>query len=185
MATAWAGYQASLWGGDQSVHMAKATAANVQAAQKSNEAMQVGSLHAGLFVAWATAISEENTKLSDFLYQRFPPTLKTATDAWMATKPLQNPDAPRSPFVMPEYVLPQTAEADALQQQSVAESALAAAANDTSDHYVLLTVIFASVLFFGGISGKFQSQAIDLAMLVIATLVFLIGLGVLATFPVQ
>lgn len=185
VATAWAGYQAALWGGEQSAHMAKANTATVLSAQKSNEAMQIGALHANLFVAWATAISEENTPLSDFLYRRFPPTLKVATDAWMATKPLKNPEAPLSPFVMPEYALPENAQAAELKQQSTAEAALADQANEISDRYVLLTVIFASVLFFGGISGKFQSQVVDMGMLIVATVVFLVGLGVLATFPVQ
>ena len=48
-----------------------------------------------------------------------------------------------------------------------------------------LTVIFASVLFFGGISGKFQSKQVDVAMLTLAGLVFLLGVGILVTYPVQ
>lgn len=185
VATAWAGYQAALWGGEQTRHMAAAGAANVQSAQQTTTAQQRASLQATLFVHWATAISEENTKLADFLYERFPKELKVATDAWLATKPLKNAAAPGTPFEMAEYSLPETARAAELRQQSEAESALAAQANETSDRYVLLTVIFASVLFFGGISGKFQSKSVDLAMLVLAGTVFVIGLGILVTFPVQ
>jgi hypothetical protein len=109
VATAWCGYQSTLWGGDEARFRAEAGAANVEAARYSNQAMQRGALQANLFVAWAEAITEENDVLSDFLYQRFPPELKSATDAWLATKPLQNPDAPASPFVMPEYVLEENA----------------------------------------------------------------------------
>lgn len=185
VATAWAGYQAALWGGDQAEHMAAANSATVQAAQKSNQALQVTSLHANLFVAWVTAISNEDQELADFLYERFPEALKTASDAWIATNPRTNPDAPSTPFQMVEYSLPETAEAAELDQKAQEEMELAQAANDISDRYVLLTVIFASVLFFGGISGKFQSKAIDLAMLVLSGLVFLVGLGILATYPIQ
>ncbi len=185
VATAWAGYQAALWGGDQAEHMAAANASTVQAAQKSNQALQLTSLHANLFVAWVTAISNEDQELADFLYERFPVALKTASDAWIATNPRTNPDAPATPFQMAEYSLPETAEAAELDQKAQEEMDLAQAANDISDRYVLLTVIFASVLFFGGISGKFQSKAIDLAMLVLSGLVFLVGLGILATYPIQ
>jgi hypothetical protein len=185
IATAWCGYQASLWGGEQSSHMAESNRANVRAAQLSNEALQIGSLHANLFVAWAGAYSENNTQLSDFLFQRFPPVLKTAVEAWIATKPLQNPDAPATPFVMAEYDLPQRTEAAQWEQKVAEEAKLADAANEVSDHYVFLTVVFASVLFFGGISGKFQSQLIDLVMLVLAVVVFLFGVGTLLTFPMQ
>lgn len=185
VATAWAGYQAALWGGEQTRHMAAATAANVQAAQQTNSAQQRLSLEATLFVQWATAISQENQELADFLYERFPAELKVATDAWIATEPLKNPDAPGTPFEMTEYVLPETARAAEARQQAESESALANTANEISDRYVLLTVVFASVLFFGGISGKFQSKAIDLGMLSLAAVVFLVGLGILATYPIQ
>ena len=185
VATAWAGYQAALWGGDQAEHMASANASTVQAAQKSNQALQLTSLHANLFVAWVTAISSEDQELADFLYERFPMVLKTASDAWIATNPRTNSDAPATPFQMVEYALPEIAQAAELDKKAQEEMALAQAANDISDRYVLLTVIFASVLFFGGISGKFQSKAIDLAMLVLSGIVFLIGLGILITYPVQ
>lgn len=185
VATAWAGYQAALWGGDQAAFMAQSNAANIRAAQLSNQAMQRGSLHANLFVAWATAMSEENTELADFLYARFPAELKVATDAWIATRPRENPDAPKSPFAMAEYVLPEYAASEAEHAEALEASSQAAAANEVSDRYVLLTVIFASVLFFGGISGKFQSRYIDLGMLGVAILVFLTGLGILVTYPIQ
>jgi hypothetical protein len=185
VATAWAGYQATLWGGDQSAFMAEANAANIRSAQLANQAMQRGSLHASLFVTWAAAMSEENTELADFLYDRFPPELRTAADAWIATKPIVNPDAPKSPFAMAEYVLPEHAASIEAGEQAMAASAKADEANEVSDRYVLLTVIFASVLFFGGISGKFQSKYIDMGMLGLSILVFLVGLGILITYPIQ
>jgi len=185
VATAWAGYQAALWGGDQTEHMAAANVASVRSAQLANEALQLTSLHANLFVAWVTAISDEKEELADFLYARFPPELKTATDAWIATQPRQNPDAPPSPFSMPEYQLAQNQEAAELRQVANEEIAQADHADEVSDRYVLLTVIFASVLFFGGISGKFQSKSVDVAMLTLAGIVFLVGLAILMTYPVQ
>jgi hypothetical protein len=58
-------------------------------------------------------------------------------------------------------------------------------ADEIGDRYVLLTVLFASVLFFGGVSGKFESRLVDAGMLVASLVIFLIGLGILFTFPVQ
>lgn len=185
VATAWCGYQATQWGGEEAAYRAGAGAATTRAAQMSNEAVQVTSLHANLFVAWVTAFSEDNQELADFLYQRFPPELKTATDAWLTTEPRTNPDAPPSPFAMPEYVVAQSVEASRWDAEAKDQAQLAEQANETSDRYVLLTVLFASVLFFGGISGKFQSRIVDVLMLVLAGMVLLAGLGVLLSFPVQ
>lgn len=185
VATAWCAYQSTLWGGDETKFRAAANSATIKASQASNAALQQASFHASLFVQWATAYSEQNDMLAGFLYQRFPPPLKTATDAWIATRPLQNPDAPPSPFAMPEYQLSEQEEAARWQAEAVVQLAKAEDADQISDHYVLLTVVFASVLFFAGIAGKFQSRLIDLAMLIASGLVFVVGLVVALTFPIQ
>lgn len=185
VATAWCAYQSTLWGGDEAKYRAAANSATIRSSQFSSAAQQQTSFQASLFVQWAAAVSEENEPLSDFLYQRFPPALKTATDAWLATQPLQNPAAPSSPFVMPEYQVSEQAEADRWQAEADAQWLKAEDADETADRYVLLTVVFASVLFFAGIAGKFQSQAIDLAMLVASGLLFLAGFVIVLTFPIQ
>lgn len=184
MATAWCGYQAARWDGEQAVHLTEASTARIDSAQVSNRAVLTLNLHAGLFFEWAAAVSQENQDLADFLYQRFPRELKKAVDAWLATQPLQNPGAPPSPFAMAEYALPDTEEARRLDELAQAKFEQAIEENARSDQYVLLTVIFASVLFFGGISGKFRSPGLDLLMLALAVVVFVAGVGILLTLPV-
>jgi hypothetical protein len=185
VATAWCAYQSTLWGGDELKFRSAANSATIKASQASNAALQQASLHANLFVQWATAYSEQNDLLTDFLYQRFPPALKTATDAWIATQPLRNPEAPASPFAMPEYQLAEQQEAARWEEEASIQWAQAEDADQISDRYVLLTVIFASVLFFAGIAGKFQSRLIDLAMLALGLFVLLVGLMIALTFPIQ
>jgi hypothetical protein len=185
IATAWCGYQAAKWSGDQQQWYTEATTLRIEASEKNAVAMQKASIEVGLFLDFARAKADGQEELADFLYQRFPPTLRTATDAWIATNPLENPDAPPSPFAMPEYQLAEQAAARQLSAASAAKAQEADAANDTSDRYVLLTVLFAAVLFFGGISGKFQSRLIDLLMLITGILVFTGGVLLLVTFPVR
>ena len=84
---------------------------------------------------------------------------------------------------MPEYKLPQQAEAQRLEAQAAQLSDQADQANEQSDQYVLLTVIFAMVLFFGGISGKFQWRVIDLAMLALGVVVLIGGLWFMLRSP--
>jgi hypothetical protein len=183
--TAWCGYQAARWGGEQAAAYSQASAARIRAAQLDGEVLLFRSAHVGLFVEYVAALSEENQQFADFLYQRFPAELKTATDAWLATEPLTNPDAPATPFVMPEYRIPQQAESEEYEQLAEQKSQEAAQANQRSDDYVLLTVLFATVLFFGGISGKFQWRVIDAAILTLGTVVFLWALWRLLTLPVH
>jgi hypothetical protein len=184
VATAWCAYQAALWSGDESKFYFEASAAQVDSAQLENKALQRVGFHIGLFVEFAAAQSQDDQKLADFLYRRFPPELETATKAWLATDPLNNPDAPRSPFDMPEYRLPEQDAAEQKDQLAVKKFAKAAEADEHADNYVLLTVIFAMVLFFSGISGKFQWRVIDGAVLGLAVIVLLGGLVGLVQMPV-
>ena len=183
--TAWCGYQAARWGGEQTKHYFEAMSIALRSAQLENQSNLVATRHINLFVEWSAAISQGNQALADFLYLRFPSELKSAVDAWLATDPLENPNAPASPFGMPEYSLPQLEESENLAQQADEFFQRASKENEISDQYVLLTVMFASVLFFAGISGKFAAQVIDLGMLVFAALLFVVGLVILFTYPIH
>ena len=183
--TAWCGYQAARWGGEQTTHYFEAMSAALQSAQLTNQSNQVAAVYIDIFVEWSAAVSQGDQALADFLYQRFPPEIKTAVDAWLETEPLDNPNAPASPFVMPEFELWEFTEADRLNQVADELFRQASRENEISDQYILLTVIFASVLFFAGISGKFESQLIDVGMLAFAIILFLVGVVVLFTYPIH
>jgi len=73
------------------------------------------------------------------------------------TDPLKSRHAPKTPFAMAQYMQPQL---DGARQQSSCpgSSSRWREASQNSDKFVLLTVLFASVLFFGGISGTFDSS---------------------------
>jgi hypothetical protein len=184
IATAWCGYQSASWGGDQTVHEGRSSTAVVRAGEFNNLALQKQSLHVNIFGQWAAAVSTDNTRLSEFLLARFPEPLKTATTAWRATDPLNDAAAPATPFDMPEYVLRERAEADRWEQIAIDESAAADRASEYSDRYLVFTIIFASVLFFAGISGKFNSKIVDVIVLVLGALTLLIGLGITLATPV-
>jgi len=185
VASAWCAYQSARWNGVQAVSFSAANGARTESVRMSNTALQLTSIDVGMFVQFVAAYSEENQALVDFLYERFRPEMKPALDAWIALQPLKNPDAPPSPFAMPEYTSAAQDESDRL--LSLAEQKLQEAnqANQTSDNYVLLTVMFASVLFFGGISTKFDQLWIRTTMIVFALIVFASGFVLLITYPIQ
>ena len=183
--TAWCGYQAARWSGVQAQHNTLAAGYRVQAAQSMNQMLVQENMQVGLFVQYAAALSSGNDELAGFMYQRFSKELRTATEAWLATDPLHNPNAPGTPFDMPEYVLPEKAQAAQLEAQAQEAFVVAGEANEKSDTYVLYTILFAAVLFLAGISGKFQWRAVDALLLAIGAIVFLIGLLILIGSPVR
>ena len=79
--------------------------------------------------------------------------------------------------------MPDNLKADSLQIEYTERVQSARESNTHSEHYILLTVIFASVLFFGGITSNIGSTATK-AVIVTASSLLLIGSVVwMLTFP--
>ena len=79
--TAWCGYQAAQWDGEQAKAYTEAVGSQVEAARLDGQAAASISIQIGLFTQWAEALSTGNDDFADFLYQRFPPALATASEA--------------------------------------------------------------------------------------------------------
>jgi hypothetical protein len=122
--------------------------------------------------------------LEAFLSQWFRPDMKPAMEARLKLDPLNNPAAPPSPFRLVEYAQAETAEV--ARQADIAAKAMAAAgqARRFSDDYVLLTVVYALVLFFGGIARAFDSRPLRTILAALAVLLFLGTLVALTTMPI-
>ena len=185
VASAWSAYQSASWNSVERSLARQATNTRTESIRKSTTAMHYTVIDVNMFLEYAHAYSLGNDQLTDFLYQRFTPQLKTAVDAWVALKPLTNEDAPSSPFMMPEYRSPLQIESEELLLISEEKLVEAGKASENSDNYALFTVIFASVLFFAGIISKFESVKIQIILLIFAALTFLGGVIVILTSPIS
>jgi hypothetical protein len=182
--SAWCAYQSTRWAGEMMISFNLADAARTESVRMSNRALQLTTIDVNLFTEYVAAYSNGNEDLADFLLTRFRPEMKIATESWIETQPLINTDAPATPFNMEEYQSASQAESDRLLKEAVEHLESAHRASQRSDQYILLTVIFASVLFFGGISTKFRTVKIQVILVAFAILIFVIMLILVATFPI-
>ena len=110
---------------------------------------------------------------------------QAAMDAWLDTDPFGNSDAPGTPFDMEEYQLESVILADELLNTAEARSQEAREHNQQSDDYVLMAVVFASVLFFVGLSSKLPNPKSGLAILIVGIVLFVAAAAVVLTFPIE
>lgn len=185
LATAWSGYQAARWGGEQSNSYSQAGALRTESTRASTKAGQQAQVDIGLFTNWINAFAAEDQELAVFYQDRFRDEFKPAFEAWLATDPVNNPDAPATPFSMPEYQLSLAAEADRLEMEAEATFAEGTEANQTSDKYILNTVFLASVLFLGGIATRFKAMSARWVIIVFSLVILIYGLINLLTYPIQ
>jgi hypothetical protein len=168
----------------QTFRLAAAGTAGRKSTQSTVVAMQGRAVDASMLISYMEAKARNDGTMEEFLYRRFRPEMKVAVDAWLKTDPFNDPAAPPSPFKMAEYQQPELAAA-VKQDQSFDENyAHAQWANQTSDRYVLLTVLFASVLFFAGIGGTFNSALLRASAFAIASVLFVTTVGLLVSMPI-
>ena len=101
----------------------------------------------------------------------------------MATDPINNQNAPPTPFDMPDYVLTDAVEADRLADVADQASIDARDANQNGDNYVLTAVLFAAVLFFAGIASKLDSRWNRRFVNLVGIIAVVIGAIILINLP--
>jgi hypothetical protein len=185
VATAWASYQSARWHGEQARAQSGSIAARVESTRAANVANRQGQIDVALFTQWVDAYARDESELADFYRKRFRPEFKPAFGAWVATRPRKNPGAPLSPFAMAQYKLAATTAADRLEVKAAASSQRAGRFIERADDYSLAVVLFASSLFFAGISTRLRSFATRTAILGLGYALFLGSVIWIATFPVS
>jgi hypothetical protein len=185
VATAWSGYQSTRWNGEQAKATARASALRIDSTKAAALANSQTEVDVATFTQWVNAYAQDQKQLADFYFKRFRKEFRPAVDAWIATKPLENATAPLTPFAMPQYKLAARVESERLDAEAEIQSAKARRDIQRATNYVLGVVLFASALFFAGMSTKLTSPRLRVVMLSIGCAVFLGTAIWIATSPVS
>ena len=167
---AWSGYQAAKWGGLQSRFYAQASTSRSEANRATVAASQDRTQDLLNFNRWLEVSDEGNQTLADLYRRRFRSEFQPAFLAWLDQDPLHNINAVASPLNMPQYKLANAERSDQLEKLGTERFNQGKEATEHTDAYVLTTVFFAAVLFFAGISSRFEWQKVRVALLIIATI---------------
>jgi hypothetical protein len=185
VATAWSGYQATRWNGEQAKASGRTNAIRVEAARAQGLSEAQTQIDVATFIQWVDAYALEETELSDFYFKRFRAEFRPAITAWLATRPLKNPEAPLTPFAMPEYKLAAAAEAKRLDAEAELSSATVHRNIQRASNYILGVVLFSVSLFFAGMSTKLTDVRLRAITVGLGCIVFLGAFLWIVTSPVS
>ena len=181
--TAWSGYQAARWSGREAHNFALADRSHAKSTRAVVRAGEDRIQDLADFERWLDLETTGDQTLADLHAAHFRGELRTAFDAWLAQAPLNNPNAIPTPLKMPEYR--QTDAERAAQLETEADHLLedGATARDRADEYVLITVFFASVLFFAGISLRIARNWLRMGILGLGIAFLLYGVVQIFLLP--
>jgi hypothetical protein len=185
VATAWSSYQATRWNGEQAKAASATNGIRVDAARAAGLAEAQTEVDVATFIQWVDATSKNDTRLAEFFEQRFREEFKPAFQAWIATDPLTNSDAPPTPFAMDEYQLAAEAEADRLDAAEEVSAAAVRRNIQRASNYVLGVVLYSVVLFFAGMSIKVANPRLQRWLIGFGAGLFVVAVMWIATFPVS
>ena len=168
IATAWSGYQAAKWDGEQAFDYGTSSRLHTQANDASTLGGQQKLLDISTFNTWIQAEQQGNEQLAALYVRRFSPEFKVAFDAWLKTDPFTDPNAPPGPSFMPEYHNSQTEMSVELNAQGTEAFDEGTEARDTADRYIRQTVLFALALFLIAIAQRFRYKGVRIAAVALA-----------------
>jgi hypothetical protein len=185
LGTSWSSYQATRWNGEQAAAAGRTNAIRIEAARAQGLGQAQTQVDVATFIAWADADRSGSKKLAAFYLDRFRDEFRPAYDAWIATEPFTNPEAPPTPFAMETYQVASRDEAKRLDTAAEASAAEVRLDIQRSSNYVLTVVLYAVVLFFAGMSTRISTMGLRWAMTLAGCAVLFAALGWIATFPVS
>jgi len=183
IATAWSGYQAALWTGHQSELYGQADKLRVLAEGTATNANQERLYDAWVVVEWLKADAHGDKKLADLFGRRVLPEFRPAFEAWKKTDPLNNPDAPVGPSLMPQYRNAKTEEAVKLNEEATKVFDEGTVARKHSDEYVRVTVTLATVLLLMAVSQRFKTTGVRMGMTAVAAILLCLPVFQILSLP--
>jgi hypothetical protein len=174
LAITWCSYQGVLWNGIQTFKLGDSNKFARLSQQKTIVTGQNRAMDEAILIGFVKAAIEKNQRIVDYSLRGVRPELSKIMSEWISSRPFENPTAYPHPMAMPEYIelmKKDMAEADKLSQQAEESRNEAQKANNNSDNYSLLTVVFSMVMFLGAITSKIAPPRLSLLNTIAAAII--------------
>jgi hypothetical protein len=181
--TAWCGYEASQWNGQQSDLARQSSDERVEAGRLFGLATQKVAYDSSIIAQYAIAAQAGNTALTDFYRKSLVrPDFLPLLDKWEAE--VRAGGTPTNLTEDQDYLNAQFADYKAATASAEAKSAESQEAGNTGDQYVVTTILLAVALFFAGVTSSFRYRPAQAFLLILAIGTVAVATSRLADLPV-
>ena len=180
VATAWAGYQASLMDGEALQAYSQSTIKSDEASFFYSQGNQTAIEDNALFAEYAKANwsgNPDDADLAEYLKNNLmSDELAQAVDWWneQTDESLESPFVDQNPYLASLESEVSYGEAESLEAESKQLFADGTKRDDTGDEYTLATVILATSLFLLGIAGVFRVFYVRVGLMILGTVLLVI-----------
>lgn len=183
IATAWSGYQAAKWDGENARLYAVATKDRAQANRAWTLGGQQRLFDSTNFSAWLQARTQGDTRLAALYPRRFSPEYAVAFTAWIRAGGLTDPNAPPGPSFMPQYHNRGWERAARLERKASAAFTAGTEARRHGEDFVRTTVVFATVLFLIAVGQRFRMPVARRGLIVVSLGLLSFALYLVLSYP--
>ncbi len=184
LTSTWCGYQATRWGDIASSSQAAADTTERKGAENTLAGLQLRTQDGLVILEYWRAVRQKDEKTAETLFLHMRPELQAALKASLDAGILTDPTV-AGPLTRPEYQLAVETAARAQREEAASLRAEAQTSGRIASEYILLTVMLASVFFFGAVASTFSQTWIRRGMTVITLLLFSAVLVRVVILPVQ
>ena len=162
--SAWCGYQATRWNGEEDDLARRASDLQVQAARQFGLATQTVSYDSNMIAQYAEAVATGDEPLQQFMRGSLVrPELLPLLEEWK--RQVDAGDMPTNLLEDEEYLAAQLEPYRATEAEAQALVVEAEESGSVADDYVLTTLLLASALFFAGITTSFRVRFAQVMLL--------------------
>jgi len=137
----------------------------------------------GSWLDWVSAVSENNTRLANFIEERFRDEFKPAFYAWLNSANKTDGIPAGTPFSLPEYQNANIEQSKSIDQQIEQLGDSASQKSNYVSRLTLMTVLTAAIIVICGFESRMRNETAKLPLLVTVLIIYIFAFSMILQVP--
>jgi hypothetical protein len=183
LTSAYSVWQAASYAGSSSRDLTASNGLRTESSKYLTYGLLQEQVDVGSWLDWAAAVSQNNTRLSDFIEERFRDEFKPAFYAWLNSANGTGAVPAGTPFSLPEYQNANIDRSHEIDQEIEQLGNSAAQKSHYASRLTLMTVLMATIVVICGFESRMRLEAARTPLLLTVIAIYIFSLFVIFQIP--